>query len=206
MTFIKIICRVAEMCVFACSLLAQEIISLFEDIKQSIGYVFLGLLYPILVTAIAVVCFDKQINFWLCRVITGVAPPQDKSNLLLVCLGILLLTIAINAIVQFIACLCGHNEDFIAVFKLQKVVNAYTLAILSLAALWVAGVISASDVAAKENLKLLAYGSVYLLSSFFCDTYDHLVMSKRRIENIYEEIANQWTNLKKGDNTDPDDG
>lgn len=168
--------------------LVWVVLSTLLNIKEISKCVFTGFIYPILITLVAIYPFDKRISCFLDYMITEGKLPQDLLSFFGTCVGVLFLTILINSVIQAIAYMIGKNEEFVAMIKMQKSIGTYVMTILSLAALWVAGVISKFDISSNYNLMLFAFGTLYLLSSFFCDIYNYFVMSEQKIESVCERL------------------
>ncbi len=84
-------------------------------------------------------------------------------------------------------------------FDVQRRIGTYTMTILSLAALWVAGMISSFDGASEKNMQLFIFGTIYFISLLFSDMYWRFVLSKGKIEEAYEKVKEKAMMLFKKD-------
>lgn len=155
------------------------------------GTVWFAIFYQPFLVLIVVALFVDKIDLLLYNFLNG---QGDIISALFLSIVLITIVLLINSLIELLFRILYKNGDFKAFFSIQKYAHNYMMTIISLIAIYAA---IDSYSATTINTMILAYGIVIFVCIIITDLYNALFLSQGVVEDIYNDLQNNYKRYKK---------
>lgn len=155
------------------------------------GTVWFAIFYQPFLVLIVVALFVDKIDLLLYNFLNG---QGDIISALFLSIVLITIVLLINSLIELLFRILYKNGDFKSFFSIQKYAHNYMMTIISLIAIYAA---IDSYSATTINTMILAYGIVIFVCIIITDLYNALFLSQGVVEDIYNDLQNNYKRYKK---------
>ncbi|MGO5019901.1 hypothetical protein ACTQ32_09815 [Roseburia faecis] len=151
-----------------------------------------GILYQPIIFLITILILYSPIN--------SIANVYEQSNsseaifpyIIMLVAGMIIIVLVINAFLELMYLIFHAQDRYNTIFAIQQSFYNYSLIVISLIAFWVS---YDKSMDATANLELLFIGSFFFLCVIFTDLYSFLIHSKKKVNELYDDILSKKKEL-----------